>query len=521
MFAWMLYAFVVGLLLALAARFFEGSAILRRKSARWVWVITLLASLGLPFAISAVSIQWPSLSAATAPATSTAVPLRQITNTALSPTLWIDVAGGHALNQAPQVDRGLKVFWGLGSAGFLLFLLAGGLKIRRERRSWQKTDVAGYPVLVADDIGPAVVGFFAPEIVVPRWLLAAPSTEQRMALAHERAHVEADDGRLLIIALCLVVCMPWNLPLWWQLRRLRRAIELDCDARVLHLGHEVGDYGEMLIRAGERHSRAIPAVAGMAESRSFLEERIRTMLRKKTRYSWASALGMTLLGCVLAAGAAEVSPPNTDPHHQVAIDAALLDHYIGTYHFVGDFMVTVTRQGDQLMAQGTGQAAFPIYPESDTRFFFKVVDAQIDFTTDGQAKAPSLVLHQNGAHIKMLRVDAAEIAQFKALAAERFASQTANPASEAALRRLMEGLIAGHPNYDEMSPTIAAIVREQMPTQLTPIAQNGSIRSIRFLGVGKDGADSYSVMQERGATHWAIGLDDKGIIVNARVVPGP
>ena len=50
----------------------------------------------------------------------------------------------------------------------------------------------------------------------------------------------------------------------------------------------------------------------------------------------------------------------------------------------------VTLEGDQLMTQATGQAKFPIFAESETKFFLKVVDAQIDFFGD------HLMLHQNG-----------------------------------------------------------------------------------------------------------------------------
>jgi hypothetical protein len=55
-------------------------------------------------------------------------------------------------------------------------------------------------------------------------------------------------------------------------------------------------------------------------------------------------------------------------------------------------VITVTQDGDGLATQLTGQGRLPIFAESDTRFFLKVVDAQIEFAADGS----SLVLHQNG-----------------------------------------------------------------------------------------------------------------------------
>jgi lipopolysaccharide transport protein LptA len=108
----------------------------------------------------------------------------------------------------------------------------------------------------------------------------------------------------------LLVAMPWNVPLWWQLRRLRFAIEVDCDARVLKSGHDVGIYGEALIMVGQRQSGYVGAIAGMSESRAFLEKRVGLMLRKPVR-RWR--LSMIALGCsslALIATAAQIEPPN-------------------------------------------------------------------------------------------------------------------------------------------------------------------------------------------------------------------
>ena len=86
---------------------------------------------------------------------------------------------------------------------------------------------------MSDDIGPAVIGFWRPEIVVPKWLLCADQHVMRLALAHESEHVRARDPLLLLAGTVAIVLLPWNLPLWWQWRRLRLSIEVDCDARVL------------------------------------------------------------------------------------------------------------------------------------------------------------------------------------------------------------------------------------------------------------------------------------------------
>jgi len=522
MIAWILYVLLVSLLLGLAALSFEASALMRKKGTRWLWGTSIVASLALPFIISSITVQLPNLSHAAPQPPGQTMALRQMTESALSPAQWIAAAGPDAVALSPAASAILSGLWAVSSVLLLLFLLASGLRLYRRKSGWSTDRVAGQPVLVADDVGPAVVGLFDPVIVVPRWLLDSPPEEQGLVIAHEQSHLEANDAALLLIALCLVVCMPWNLPLWWQLRRLRRAIEVDCDARVLRRGHDIGRYGETLLTVGAHHSRRIAVVAAMTESKSFLEQRIRTMLSKKAKFAWASALALALVGMVLTAGAAEVTPPNGDKpeHKEIAVDAKILEGYVGKYKFTGTALITVTLKDAQLSAQVTGQPAFPIFAESNTEFFYKVVNAQLTFAPDAQGVARSLVLHQNGANIPMPRIDDAAAQQISDQAKARFASQTASPGTDAALRHLLDGILAGNVDYSRMSPAIADATRKQ-EAALAHLKDQGAITSIRFVGVAEDGCDVYSVLQENGATHWQISLDDKGLIVNARVLGGP
>jgi hypothetical protein len=80
----------------------------------------------------------------------------------------------------------------------------------------------------------------------------------------------------------------------------------------------------------------------------------------------------------------------------VKLEASVLGSYVGEYQLTPEFAIVVTREGDQLFIQATGQAKVPIYAESETQFFLKVVDAQITFSRDGSGRVTRLVLHQNG-----------------------------------------------------------------------------------------------------------------------------
>ncbi|WP_298270781.1 glyoxalase superfamily protein [uncultured Bradyrhizobium sp.] len=213
------------------------------------------------------------------------------------------------------------------------------------------------------------------------------------------------------------------------------------------------------------------------------------------------------------------SPPMT-ARHEVAVDPAVLDHYSGFYRLSDRTVFTVTPDGHHLMMQLTGQRSVRFFAESTTEFFAKIVDAQVSFVVGPDRRATSLILHQNGSDIPMARIDAATATKIADQTAERVKNQSASPGTEAALHRLIDGIASGNPDYNEMSPALAAATRKQMQW-LQPLADLGNIQSIRFLGVGEQGEDVYSVRHTNGAAHWRIALDDKGIISTAWVTPGP
>jgi len=149
-------------------------------------------------------------------------------------------------------------------------------------------------------------------MVLPAWLAQAPSQQRDLAIAHERSHLDARDPQLLALALTLLVCMPWNPSLWWQLRRLRHAIEVDCDTRVLRGGHDLLDYGEALLALGLRRSQQHGLMAASDASQSLLERRIRIMSTQPHR--WSQLTACTLVGVALctAAVAAELAPARAE-----------------------------------------------------------------------------------------------------------------------------------------------------------------------------------------------------------------
>ena len=79
----------------------------------------------------------------------------------------------------------------------------------------------------------------------------------------------------------------------------------------------------------------------------------------------------------------------------VEVDPAVYDDYAGVYQLNEDVVFTVTRQGDRLFVQLTGQPRFEVFAESETTYFYRVVDAQITFGRGEDGSVDHLVLHQN------------------------------------------------------------------------------------------------------------------------------
>lgn len=84
---------------------------------------------------------------------------------------------------------------------------------------------------------------------------------------------------------------------------------------------------------------------------------------------------------------------------EVSVQPDILARYVGTYELNPTLSIVVTLEGNQLMAQATNQTKLPIFPESDTEFFYKAVDAQLEFFKNDQGQTTHLVLHQGGRDI--------------------------------------------------------------------------------------------------------------------------
>ncbi|HXS92418.1 MAG TPA: M56 family metallopeptidase [Steroidobacteraceae bacterium] len=304
--AWMAYALVIALLVSIAAFAAERIAILRRLQGRWIWVSALLLSLMLPTLFG-----WQGAR----PSERTAVTLAMLAAREeppvyeLSPIAWV---GGAAPLVARRValDTWLLIGWSAMSALAVATLAIGWTQIRRRLRSSVEGEVNDVKVTISHDIGPAVVGIVRPRIVIPRWLLQQDAATQKVVLEHEREHLRAQDVRVLGAALLVAVLVPWNLPIWWQLRRLRFAMEVDCDARVVRGGQSRATYSAVLLNVATHLVPLRAAAAGLSESGSSLEKRIRIMHTPlRARWRVLAALLGTCSAALIAVAANVNAPP--------------------------------------------------------------------------------------------------------------------------------------------------------------------------------------------------------------------
>lgn len=90
---------------------------------------------------------------------------------------------------------------------------------------------------------------------------------------------------------------------------------------------------------------------------------------------------------------------------EISLPVSILERYVGVYELQPGFTITITLDGEQLMARATGQPRFPIFPASETEFLLKVVDAQIEFHVGDSGVVESLTLHQGGRQMPGRKVE--------------------------------------------------------------------------------------------------------------------
>ena len=288
---WMAYAALCAALFGLAAASVDSIFGALRRARRGVWIAAIGASILVPLALPVLS------SIAGAPATPAPV--------AAAPGASASVA-----SSSVSADVVVLSVWGAASFVFAALLLLAHRRTTLALRRCRTGTIGGRAAFVSQDFGPAVVGLLRHHIVVPAWTLVLNEAEQELVVAHELEHARSGDPLLALAGVCAVVAMPWNVALWWQLSRLRLAIELDCDARVIARQHrDALVYTRLLLSVGERVRGARHPVLAMSRSRSALAKRFDALLRRDV-IAPRRAVGLLVLAMGMLASVAFVPPPS-------------------------------------------------------------------------------------------------------------------------------------------------------------------------------------------------------------------
>ena len=315
---WMLHATLLAVLLGAAALLLDGALHALGRPVRWVWAAAMALALLLP----AARIVGPLAPAGPASAAGVTLDVGALPDPTRSDgpiavhrlIAWLSTDAIAAPAAWRRLDRPLAAIW------VALTLLLGVRLLLTARRTaalvrlWPAREVDGGAVRVAPALGPAVFGAVRTTVIVPHWALADSGLP--LMLAHERAHVRARDPLLLAFALGAVVVVPWNAAAWWLLRRLRLAVELDCDARVLAEGgarpEAVRTYGALLLDVARRtRSGGTPAALSptLLATPSTLTRRIHAMTTPRPRRALPRALPATGAAALLIVAACELPRP--------------------------------------------------------------------------------------------------------------------------------------------------------------------------------------------------------------------
>ncbi|HEY2376373.1 MAG TPA: M56 family metallopeptidase [Gemmatimonadaceae bacterium] len=303
MIAWMLYTIAIGLCVAAAATAADLLLRLVRRPTRFVW-------LGAALLCSALGAIAPLRARPAHKESRTSVDLSSL---ALVQTSLRSVER----RVSPATTWYIAGLWGLASlfaSGCCVLTYA---RMRHARRSWPMVDLHGHRVRLSPGLGPIVIGIARPEIIVPRWVLLRSEDEQRVVVSHEASHVDAGDPIVLAATCALVAIMPWNPALWIMLARMRLAIEVDCDARVLGEGVSSRSYGSLLIDVAERSTRVRFAATALADDSSHLHQRILAMQPRRFTRPILRGASAAFLGLAALLAACEAKMPTATEIQQM------------------------------------------------------------------------------------------------------------------------------------------------------------------------------------------------------------
>jgi hypothetical protein len=367
---------------------------------------------------------------------------------------------------------------------------------------------------------------FASTILLPVGSSAWSARKLEAALLHERSHVRHRDFYVLLLA-SINRALFWFSPFaWWLFFRLGELAEaVSDDAAIAGLGGDRVGYADVLVEmAASRHR--LPAGLAMAHPRTVHRRMLRILAESSVPrpMGWRPRLGIAAALVPLAAlstlTVALGSPPTAANFVGIVGPAGgstttgpeVLDRYVGQFQIGIGSLLTVTRDGERLFAQWSGQPMLELAHTGGQDFVNLPAQAQISFIIGDSGVASGAMLSEAGTgRIRATRVDAATAAELAATfqrrdaaRPDRFREQTPMPGGEALLARTIEALRHEAVNETDMTRRLADNLRGQLPMFQRALPTLGAVEQLVFRGVGPGGYDIYNVKFAKGEADFSI-----------------
>ena len=299
--AYMGYTIAIAALLALSGHLLERCCIWVRGPTRIIWITALIVGAFGPLMLSGYR---STIAMQSDPAISS-------THSMVDGSAQLQPVGqpGTVLPSIQWLDPLLLGLWLAASVAMGIGLVTLARRARRMARSATPARISGAEVLLTDHIGPALIGAFRYRILLPRWVAEMDPAQQEMIVAHELQHARRFDPALMLMGAVVVVLFPWNVMLWYMMRRLRTSTELDCDLRVLDQRVDAHAYMALLIDVSERLSVTPAFASGLIESPSQLHQRLLAMTMQSTRMNRSKSTALLLLAVLVLGGAMRLPTP--------------------------------------------------------------------------------------------------------------------------------------------------------------------------------------------------------------------
>jgi hypothetical protein len=423
----------------------------------------------------------------------------------------------------------------------LLRLLFGWLlmwRIVRTARPVGDGLAAGADVRVSSVVRVPVT--FASTILLPSSYTAWSARRLRAVMLHEGSHVAHGDSYVLLLAAINRAVFWFNPFAWWLATRLADLAEMISDDDAIAGLNDRRDYADTLLDVA-RNAQPLPSGLAMARPGTvrWRVTRILSMtagpqrIRSRMRVVIAAAIvPMAALSAVTIARGGIPAPtdqpePAMPPTAKMptSIGSLQLDRYVGQFA-IGSSILTVTRDGGQLLAQSSGQPKLRLFAVNDHEFVDELHDGHLAFVTAGEQPATAVTLRagtitKKGARISAAKADEIEAAfqQRMSEIVQRFREQTPMPGGKAALHRMIDDLRRSPPSYERMSPQLVDKMRRQSPELQATLEALGTLEQVFFRAVAPTGQDVYLVKFTSGTAEFRIDVAADGMVMDAFVRP--